>query len=376
MSESSPPPGAAASGPLVPADSIRTAVEIAIRLGVIFLIVAWCVRIVWPFLGIVIWALIIAIALETPFEKVVRWSGGRRGLAATAVIGFTIVVLAIPTVMLSETLVSGARNFAKSLSEGTLHVAPPPANVARWPIVGDDLYELWDLASRNVQEAAHRVRPQLEAISRWLLGAAGSAGAGILQLLASLVIAGVMLARSEGRRQAFARFAARLAGEERGAEFNHLANATVKSVVQGIVGVALIQSLLAGAGFMVAGIPAAGLWALLVLIAAVVQLPVLLVMIPPIVLGFSALDTAAASGFTVWCVLVALVDNVLKPMLFGRGVEIPMLVIFLGAIGGMLSSGIIGLFVGAVVLAVGYSLFHSWLEESVALRDPQRSEAG
>jgi predicted PurR-regulated permease PerM len=343
-------------------EAVRTAVEIAIRLGVIVLIVGWCLQIVAPFLGVVVWALIIAIASDAPFERLCVLLGGRRGVAAALAVTAVIVALAVPAVMLSETLVSGARNYAKELSDGSLEVRTPPARVADWPLVGEPIFEFWKLASENLEEAVGRLGPQLEAISKWLVGAAGSAGVGILQLLASLVIAGVMLARSRDREAVITRFASRLAGGTRGPEFARIASSTVQSVVQGILGVALIQSVLAGLGFMVAGIPAAGLWALLVLISAIVQLPVGLVMVPPILLAFSSLGPAAASAFTVWCLAVSLLDNVLKPILFGRGAKVPTLVIFMGAIGGMLTMGIVGLFLGSVVLALGYELFKAWLE--------------
>jgi len=362
MSETNAPPSGSATNTSSPADSTRTAIEVFIRLGMIILIIGWCLQIVAPFIGIVVWATIIAIAADSPFNRLCAWCGGRRGLAATLVVVITLVAFAVPTVMLSETLVSGAQTYAADLESGNLKVPAPAASVQDWPIIGERVFDLWQLASQNLEEALSRLRPQLEAVSKWLLSAAGSAGAGILQLVASLIIAGVMLARSEGRQKAILRFATRMAGEVRGPEFAKLANATVQSVVQGILGVALIQTAFAALGFVVAGIPAAGLWAMLVLVAAIVQLPVALVMIAPIALAFSSLGTAAAVAFTVWCVAVSLLDNVLKPILFGRGVEVPMLVIFLGAIGGMLSMGIVGLFLGAVVLALGYELFRAWLE--------------
>ena len=231
-------------------------------------------------------------------------------------------------------------------------------------MIGPRLFASWTAASENLGDALSTARPQLEAVSRWLLGAASSAGAGVLQLVGSLLIAGVMLSRGEGRRRAIERFAIRMAGPERGSKLAHLANATVRSVVQGILGVALLQAVLAGAGFIVAGVPGAGLWALLVLVAAVVQLPVAIVMLPPLFLAFSSLGGWTAGALLVWSLVVALLDNVLKPILFGRGVEVPALVIFMGAIGGMLTMGIIGLFLGSVVLALGFALFVAWLEDS------------
>lgn len=344
--------------------AIQTSIEVAIRLVSVALLLGWCLMIVSPFVGIVIWALIIAIAADSPFERLASFLGGRRGLTAAIVVIGTLAILAVPVVMLAETLASGAQGFAAQIADGTLQVPPPAESVAEWPIIGDRLFAIWQLASQNLDTALTQLRPQLIVISESLVGAAGSAGAGILQLVASLILAGFLLTGSAGRHAAVVRFTSRLAGPKRGPAFAELANATVQSVVQGILGVAIIQAILAGLGFMAVGIPAAGLFALLVLVAAVVQIPVALVMIPPILIGFSTMGALPATLFAVWCVLVALLDNVLKPILFGRGVEVPTLVIFMGAIGGMLSMGIVGLFLGAVVLALGYELFGAWLDAS------------
>lgn len=352
---------------------IRNVLEVSIRVGAIALLVVACLAIVAPFVSIVLWGLIIAIAADTPFEAIVRAFGGRRGLAAVCTVTLTLVILLVPVVRLSESLVSGARAFAHDVSEGSVEVPPPDPSVADWPVIGPRLFASWTAASENLGDALSTARPQLEAVSRWLLGAASTAGAGVLQLVGSLLIAGVMLSRGEGRRRAIERFAIRMAGPERGSKLANLANATVRSVVQGILGVALLQAVLAGAGFIVAGVPGAGLWALLVLVAAVVQLPVAIVMLPPLFLAFSSLGGWTAGALLVWSLMVSLLDNVLKPILFGRGVEVPALVIFMGAIGGMLTMGIIGLFLGSVVLALGFALFVAWLEDSA---EPAASSAG
>lgn len=368
MTQDDAKPSAAAASAAESENRVRTAIEIAVRLGVVLLLVGWCLQIVAPFIGILVWALVIAIGSTTPYEKLVSLLGERRGLAATAVVLVGLLVLIVPAIILSETLVSGAQYFAEDVAAGRVTVPPPPAKVADWPVVGERLFDAWQLASVNLEEALVSLRPQLQAVSIWLLSAAQSAGVAMLQLFASIVLAGFMLVRTEERRSATERIGKRVAGPK-GAELAQLANATVRSVVQGIVGVAIIQGVLAGIAFMVAGIPAAGLWAMLVLVAAVVQLPVALVMVAPILLGFSILSTPVAVVFTIWCVAVSLVDNVLKPILFGRGVQVPTIVIFVGAIGGMLTMGIIGLFVGAVVLALGYEILGAWLNDA-----PQAAE--
>ncbi|MCP5041609.1 MAG: AI-2E family transporter [bacterium] len=353
-------------------ETLHRATEIAVRLGVLAIIAFFCLKIVAPFIAIVAWALIIAIGAAGPYEYLARAVGGRRGLAATLCVLVGLAVMIAPAVLLSESLVSGAQHFAKDVSDGAMEIPPPPASVAEWPVVGQPLFELWSLAYENLTAALTRFSPQLRAVSTWFLHAAGAVGAGLLQLIVSLLLAGVLMSRGRDRTDAIEKLAIRLAGRTRGPEFARLTQATISSVVQGIVGVALVQSILAGLAFIVADIPAAGLWAMGVLVAAIVQLPVVLVMIPPILLAFSTHSVAVAVAFTIWCVAVTLVDNVLKPILFGRGVKLPTLVIFIGSIGGMLAMGIIGLFIGAVVLGVGYELFNAWIAED----DVATSEAG
>jgi predicted PurR-regulated permease PerM len=361
MTEATPPEGTPDELAEERAETMRRATEIAIRLGVLAIVVGWCLQIIAPFVGIVAWGMIIAIASTSPYEFLVRRLGGKRGLAATLLVCLSLAVVVVPAVMLSSTLISGAQHFSTDMADGSIDIPPPPAHVADWPIVGERIFDLWTLATHNLTAALGKLGPQLKAVSAWLLHAAGSAGAGLLQLVASLIIAGIMLSRSANRSESITRLASRLAGPKQGPALAELARATVSSVVQGIVGVALIQAILAGIGFTVAGVPGAGLWALLVLVAAVVQLPVALVVIPPILLVFSDSTTTVAVLFTGWCVFVALIDNFLKPILFGRGVSVPTVVIFVGAIGGMLSMGIIGLFLGAVVLGLGYELLKAWL---------------
>lgn len=346
------------------APEIRNALEISIRLGAIVFLVGWCLLIIAPFLGIVIWSLIIAIAVDEPFEWLCEKLGGRRSLAAFISVTAVLLGLFVPTVIFSETMISGGQDVAQQLKAGTINVPTPNESIREIPFVGQKVFDGWIAANENLGQALSRFSPQLKAASSQLLRVVGSVGAGVLQLIASILIAGVMLVRAKTRRETIQKFGHRMAGAARGSELVELANGTIRGVVQGIVGVAALQALLAGAGFIVAGISGAGLWALLVLIAAVVQLPVLVVMAIPIVIAFTTLSKGAALTLLVWCVFVGGVDNVLKPLLFGRGANVPSLVIFMGAIGGMLTMGIIGLFLGAAVLALGFELFIAWLDES------------
>ncbi len=371
MAANEPEAGADAVSPQL----IRNAVEVTVRLGAIALMVGWCLLIVAPFLGIVAWALIIAIALDDAFESLCRRLGGRRVLAAVLAVGLALALIFGPAALLSESLISAAQQLAHELKGRGLTLPPPGPEVREWPVIGPAVHEAWLRASENLVETLGRLRPQLQVASGWLLTTAGAVGAGILELIASIVIAGAMLVRSEQRRESVARFADRMAGPVRGPELAALATATVRSVVQGILGVAALQSFLAGTAFVVAGIPGAGLWALVVLVAAVVQIPVALAMVVPVAIGFMQLPTGAAIALLVWCMAVGLVDNVLKPILFGRGVRVPMLVIFMGALGGMLTMGILGLFLGAVVLTLGFELFKAWLLDAESGVNPNASPA-
>jgi predicted PurR-regulated permease PerM len=338
-------------------------VEILVRLAAILALVVWCFDIIRPFIGPVAWGIIVAVAVVGPFTRLETALGGRSGMAATLFIVATVLLIFVPALQLSDTLVTGAREAAELIDSGELAVPPPPDKVADWPLVGDSVYKFWKLASWNLESAVKQIEPQLKLLSGWLLSAAGSAGLGVALFFLSLIVSGVILANRESAT-AFGRlFARRIAGA-RGDEILELARSTTFSVATGIVGVAMIQAVLAGIGCMAAGVPAAGLVAMLVLVAAVVQLPVALIMLPIVVYVYSQASTTVFVLFLVWAVIVGSLDNFLKPLMFGRGAKVPTLVIFLGAIGGMISSGIIGLFTGSVVLAVGFELFRSWLYEA------------
>lgn len=336
------------------------AAETAIRLGVLAVVLIWCFQILQPFILPFLWAVIIAVAIHPLHERLTRVLNGRGTLAAALITAGSLVILMIPVAMLTEQLIENVATLAREVREGDLTIPPPPDSVREWPLVGNAVAKAWDLVLTNFSAALHAVQPQVKAIGLWLVNVAASAGMGLLIFVAAVVIAGILLAHSsQGHRLAYD-ISRRLVGE-RGDAFADLAEATIRSVARGVLGVALIQALLAGVGFMAAGVPGAGIWTLLCLLSAVVQLGVGPIVIPAIIYVFATSDPITAVIFLVWNILIMLVDNVLKPLLLGRGVDVPMAVIFLGAIGGMLLSGIVGLFIGAIILALGYKLFQAWL---------------
>ena len=334
--------------------------DAAIRISLLALLVLWCFNIIKPFIMPVLWGAIMAVAIYPLFVTAYTRLGGRQKLAATLITLVALAILIVPAVMLSESLVDGAQTLSAEMEAGTLAISPPSEKVKNWPLIGEQAHRIWSLFSQNLGQALQEFKPQVEAVVGWVIGAAAGVGKGVLLFLISILIAGAFLVYGQSGSQALETVAARILKGD-GKEFVDLAGATIRSVAQGVLGVAVIQAVLAGIGMMLVGVPDAGLWALLVLLLAIIQLPPLVVLGPVIVYVFSVETTVPAVLFMIWGLIVSASDTFLKPLFLGRGMDIPMLVILLGAIGGMILSGIIGVFVGAVVLAVGYTLFMAWL---------------
>jgi len=340
--------------------AVSQAIEISIRLGLIFVIVAWCLKILMPFVSVIVWGAIIAIAVYKPFLSLMGKMGGREKLAATSISVIGIAIILVPVIWLSASLVESATNMGTQIIDGTIKLPVPPENVRSWPLVGEKVYGLWQQASANIVAFAHKYPEQVSAIGVKLLSLAAGVSGAVLQFVISMLIAGVFLSSADTISQVMQNFAQRLMGEP-GGKIVGLSTATVRSVAVGVLGIALIQGILAGVGMMLADVPAAGLIAFVVLVFAIAQLPPFLVLVPVVFYVFSVSSTTVAVVFMIWAILVSMSDMVLKPLLLGRGVDVPMLVILMGAIGGMVTSGIVGLFTGAVILALGYKLFQAWM---------------
>jgi len=343
----------------------RRATEAAIRIGLVFLLVLWCFNIIKPFILLVLWGAIMAVAVYPLFEKLQSMLGGRQKLAATLMTLIALAMIVIPSVILSESAINNSETLAKQMEEGTLSIPPPSDEVKAWPLVGEKLHNAWSLASNNLSAALSKYKDQLKKFAKWVLSAAAGAGAGLLQFIVSIIIAGMLLVYAKSGTEAVEKVSERLVGEQGGKTFVAMAGATIRSVAQGVLGVAVIQAVLAGIGMLVIGVPYAGIWTLLILLLAIIQLPTIIILGPIIVYVFSITTTVPAVIFMIWSLVVGVSDSFLKPLLLGRGLDVPMLVVLLGAIGGMILSGIIGLFVGAVVLAVGYKLLMIWLNEGI-----------
>ena len=337
--------------------------DAAIRISLLALLLLWCFNIVKPFILPMFWGAIMAVAIYPLFVKAQSLFGGREKLTAVLITLLALAILIIPAVMLSESLIKSSQDLSADFDAGTLAVPPPAAKVKEWPLVGEELYSGWMLASTNLEAALAKFKPQVEAVGKWFISAAAGVGGGVVMFVISIMIAGIFLVYAQSGSQALETVSSRILGQTDGKEFVDIAGATIRSVAQGVLGVALIQAVLAGIGLLAIGVPYAGVWALLVLLLAIIQLPPALILVPIIVYVFSVESTVPAVIFMIWSLIVSASDAFLKPLFLGRGMDIPMMVILLGAIGGMMYQGIIGLFVGAVVLAVGYTLFMAWLDQ-------------
>jgi predicted PurR-regulated permease PerM len=335
-------------------------VERLIRIGSLLLLLTACFLVVEPFIPIVAWAAVMAVALFPPYVSLRSLLSGRRKTAAALMMIGLILAFLVPVFALSETLIGGIRQLAKGLQEGTLAIPMPPASVSDWPVIGERLAKAWTLAATNLEQLVAENQAVLADVGRKLLGQVAGIGLGVLQFVVAMIVTGFFLATGESGAATMRQFGRRVAGDT-GEYFIELATSTTRSVGKGVLGVALIQALLAGLGLLVAGVPGAGLWAIVALILCVIQLGPALVLVPAVIYVFANDDTLTASLFLGWSIFVVLIDNVLKPLLLGRGVEVPMLVVVIGAIGGLLAMGVIGLFVGAIVLVLGYSSLTVWL---------------
>lgn len=339
----------------------RVVIEAALRAGLVIGLALWCFVLARPFLVPILWGVIVAIAAHPGFLGIRARLGGRGGLAATLMTALGLLLLVLPLSLLATSLAETAATIAERL-RGDLSVPPPPARLAQLPLVGGPLTQLWALATTNLGAALAQVAPHLRPVGDWVVGLVTGAGLGVLHFVAAMIVAGILLAHAERAAAAADRIAGRLAGE-RGPRLAALAEGTIRNVTRGLLGTAAIQSMLAGLGFVAAGVPGAALLTLVCFLLCIVQLGPAVVLLGATIWLFATADAVTAGLFTAWAVLVALIDNVLRPyLLSGRG-GVPLVVILVGVLGGLVAHGLIGLFVGPIVFALGYELLRAWALE-------------
>jgi len=342
-------------------DNFEKIVDIVIRLGVLSLLLMWCYAILRPFILILIWSVVIAIAIYPIHKTFVTIFKGKKSIATVVLISILLSIVIIPSGLILYSLYEGLNYFQEIYAAGKPLIPAPGGSTANWPSIAKPIIDFWQLSSDNLQEVILKYSDQVKEYGSWLLLTLAGLGQGILYFSVSIVIAGFLLIYSDSSIDVSKKIFRKLAGKN-GDNFVSITVITIRNVIKGVFGVAVIQAIMAGIAFFIAGVPFAGLWTILALILAIVQVGVGPIVIPVAIYMFSVSDTTSAVILAIWLGITLLSDNVLKPILLGRNAPAPMMVIFIGSIGGFVYNGFIGLFLGAIVLTIGYKLLMMWLE--------------
>lgn len=340
----------------------KLSITLLLRLAILGLLIYWSFSIVKPFVGVLAWAVILAVAIEPFYQKLVKKAGTKRKKMVTTLFAIvSVAILVIPTYSIFSSVLESSTETVKSLKDGTFEIMPPSEKVKDLPL-GERIYADWKKASEDIQTYAMEHKDFLMEKGKGLMNSFTGIMGTMVAFILSLIIAIIFMHNSENGYKSTINLANKLVGKKDSEEIVMMSRNTIRSVVKGILLVAIIQALLSFIGFKIFDIPAAGIFAFLVLFSAIIQVPVTIAVIPTIIIAFSMSDnTTSAIIFTIYIVAVSLLDNFLKPILLSKGLKTPTVVIFLGAIGGVLLHGIIGLFVGTVVLALTYQFYVQWL---------------
>jgi predicted PurR-regulated permease PerM len=342
--------------------------DLVIRLILVGAFIYFSLTLLAPFAIMVIWAVILAVALYPAYAALRRLLGGRGGLAATllTLLGLAVVVapLGAVTVNVAETTLELVADFENQ----TVAVPRPPEAVREWPVIGERVHAAWSLASSNLDAALKRFGPPLLRAAGGVVGKIAGVGFGMLGFAVSVLLAGFLFVPGPRLGEVVKTFARRIAAE-RGAHFVDLAAATIRNISRGVIGVALLQAFLVGLILTLFGVPGAGVIAFLVLIFCIVQVGPVPVLLPVVIWAWATKDTGPALLLTILLVPIAVIDNVLKPILMARGLSTPMLVILLGVIGGTVTYGLIGLFLGPILLGIFYELLMTWVKDETPRSD-------
>lgn len=339
-----------------------TWVELIIRLGILGLLLFFAFTLIRPFITMVVWSVVLTVALYPVYDRMVGWLGGHRRPAALLLTLFNLLIVIGPATWLTLGLIDSIRDMAEHVDPSSLVLPPPPAAVKTLPIIGNSIYQFWELASTNVQAALVKIAPLLKPIGSILFAFAEGAGVGVIKFFIAIVLAGFLFSPAPSLVNAISLFSRRIASG-RGEKFVQIAGATIRAVSRGVIGISALQALLAGLGLVVAGIPNASLITLAVLICGIIQLGPSIVLFPIVIWSWITMEPTAAILITIYFIPVSLLDNVLRPLVMARGLDTPMLVILIGVLGGTISYGITGLFLGPIVLAVIWELLVVWTRE-------------
>ena len=326
-----------------------------------------CLQITLPFLGPILWGVVIAVSTWPLYARLrTALNGWSKTAAAIMTLGLFIVLVA-PVALLVSSLAESVRavtGLVQDLAQaGTTGM---PGWLAKLPLIGPLAATYWDDLVANLAGILQQIRPYIGIVTGWLLQRGASLGIAVLEFLVAVGIAGVLYVTGEAGIDVLRRFVVRIGGE-RQLGLVDLAGRTIRGVAQGVIGTAFVQAVTSAIGFAIAGAPGVTLLAFLTFFAALIQLPTAVIWLPVAAWFFFKGATGWAIFTVAWgVVLVNTVDNFVRPILISHGANLPLLLIFVGVLGGLLTWGFIGIFLGATLLAVGYTLFRDWLDEPEA----------
>jgi predicted PurR-regulated permease PerM len=337
--------------------------NVLIRAGLIGAMAVLCYMVLSPFLTVLAWSIILAVTLYPMHQMIAHRVGGRQWLASVVLVIVGFILIITPTALLLNSFADDVRNFVVAVQTNTLQIPPPKDRLQNIPVFGQQIYDTWNKAHTDLPGFVQSMQPKIGELFRRALSVVASIGTVLLIFLGSFIIASIVMAYGESGERASKAMFQRVAGSERGDFLLKLSAATIRTVALGVLGVAFFQAIIVGLALLVAGVPVPGILAIIVLVLGIAQVPAVIVTIPAIVYIWASGDygTGAAITYTIILLLTGLADNALKPLMLGRGVDSPMPVILLGALGGMATSGILGMFVGATLLALGYQIFMDWV---------------
>jgi predicted PurR-regulated permease PerM len=352
-----------------PDQAIETAVKIALLAVLAY--ASWSV--IAPFLTIGIWSGVLAVALYPIYAKLASWIGSKASAALLTIVSVGVVLG--PLAWVGYGMMHGIEFLVDGLEHGRPLVPMPPDSVKTWPLAGEQIYHAWHLAATNVKALLAELGPRLRPLAPRILQIAQNVMLGLLEFLIAIIITGFLFEPGPRIVERVSRIFDRLL-RPRGRDIVGLIGATIRNVSRGVVGVAVLQTALAGLGFVLAGVPGAGVLSFVALVLGILQIGPSLVILPVVVWSWTEFATLPAVLFTVYMLAVGFIDNILRPIVMARGLSTPMPVIIVGVLGGTLSQGIMGLFLGPVVVAISWQLALAWLERGSGREAAPPEEGG
>ena len=336
-------------------------IHYALQLLALSLLIYFCFEIIKPFVTLFIWGTVLAITLYPLHKNFTKLLNGSKWVSAGLITIVMILLIVVPAIMLLLATIDEFKLLTKAYSEGQMQIPIPDERIKEWPLIGNKLYAYWSDASENITDFIGKNYESIKPVILKILSLFSSVGKGVLLLLGSFIIGGALMVYGKEAEQTANIFFKKLMGE-RGENAGISISSTVRNVAKGVIGVAIIQGILAGIGLFLANVPFAGIWVLLGVILSIVQIGIFPVSIGVVIYIWTTPDTTTAILLTIWMVFVGIIDNIIRPFMIGIGAPVPMLVVFIGTIGGFIMSGFIGLFTGAIVLTLGYKLVTEWLK--------------